>query len=120
MVACGPIAGCTSFSESQTEAGQSARITIGLENPGDTEERYEIEVVWGGGGDRSQFSGTLRPGSDVEMLATTGAAAESATFFIGAANSGQSGTWNPTDCPDYRVDAVIETGNPSFDTTCQV
>ena len=93
---------------------------IVLENPDDTEQDYEIEVSWGED-NRSQFSGTLQPAeSDVEMLATTGAAAESATFFIGAANSGQSGTWNPIDCPDYRVDAVIEAGNPAFETTCQV
>ncbi|KTG08833.1 hypothetical protein AUR64_13520 [Haloprofundus marisrubri] len=117
---CTSVAGCTSFGDSRTTTGQSARVTIVLENPSDTEQRYEIEVVWGEG-NRSQFSGVLQPAaSDVEMLATTGTAPESATFFVGAANSGQSGTWNPTDCPDYRVDAVIENGNPSFETTCQV
>jgi len=91
-----------------------------LENRSDTEQDYEVEVVWGGN-NRSQFSGTLQPAeADAEMLATTGTAPESATFFIGSANSGQSDTWKPTDCPDYRVDAVIENGNPSFETTCQV
>lgn len=90
-----------------------------LENAGDTEQRYEVEAVWGGDS-RSQFSGTLQPGeSDVEMVATTATAPESATVFIGAADGGQSGTWNPTDCPDYRVDAVIEAGTPSFETVCR-
>jgi hypothetical protein len=54
------------------------------------------------------------------MIATIGTAPESADFLIDTANSVQSGTWSPTDCPDYRVDAIIENGDPSFDTTCQV
>jgi hypothetical protein len=123
VVACAAIAGCASFSDSQTEAQQDARITIAVENPDNTDQDYEIEVSWGEN-NRSQFSGYLQPAesdaeSTVVVLDATGAAPESATFFIGAANSEQTGTWSPTDCPNYRVDAVIEDGEPSFDTTCQ-
>lgn len=117
---CTSIAGCASFGDSQPQTEQGARITLTLENADDTEQRYEVEAVWGGDS-RSQFSGTLQAGeSDIEMLATTATAPESATFFVGATNDGQRGTWNPTDCRDYHVDAVIGDGTPSFETTCQV
>jgi hypothetical protein len=83
---------CTSFNGPRTATGRSARITIVLENPTDTEQDHEIAVIWGGN-NRSQFSGTLQTAdSNVEMIATTGTAPESATFVIGSANSGQSGT----------------------------
>lgn len=119
LATCTGLAGCASFSDSQTENRQNARIVIALNNPGDVEQDYEVEVTWGYN-NRSQFSGTLQPAeSNTEMLATTAGAPESATFFIGTANSSRSGEWNPIDCPDYRVDAVIEDGTQSFDTACE-
>lgn len=108
-----------SFSGPQTATGESARIVIVLENADDIDRAYEVAVNWAEN-NRSLFSGTLQPGeTDSEMVATTGTAPESAEFLIESANSTQSGTWSPTDCPNYRVDAVIENGNPSFDTSCQ-
>jgi len=99
--------------------GRDARIQIVLENADDTKQDYEVEVSWGEN-NRSQFSGTLAPTeTDTEMLATTGVAPDEATFFIGAAADRQSGTWSPTDCPDYRVNAVLEDSTPSLETTCQ-
>lgn len=122
VAVCTTLSGCTFFSDPQTETGQSARVVIGLQNPSETEQRYEMQVTWDGS-DYSQFSGTLQPeGSGIEMIATTDTAPDSATFFIGIASSGESaqGTWNPTECRDYRVDAVIENGTPSFEATCRV
>lgn len=119
VVIVSSLAGCASFNGPQTTTDQSARIAIILENVDDIEREYEVTVNWGET-NRSQFTGTLQPAeTDSEMIATTGSAPESAEFRISAANSTQSGTWNPTDCPDYRVVGVIETGNPSFDATCQ-
>lgn len=118
-IAVGGLAGCASFSGPQTATGQSGRITIVLDNADDTERTYEVEVDWGDN-NRSLFSGVLPPGAtDSEMVAVTGTAPESADFLIQSTNNARSGTWNPTDCADYLVDAVIENGTPSFDTRCQ-
>lgn len=90
-----------------------------LSNADTTERAYEVEVNWGNN-NRSQFTGTLQAEeTESEMVATTGSAPESAEFVIKATNSAQSGTWSPTGCTDYRVDAVIENGIPSFETSCQ-
>jgi hypothetical protein len=53
------------------------------------------------------------------MVATTGTAPESATVVVDAPGGAQSDTWRPTDCPDYRVAAVIEDGSPTLETTCR-
>lgn len=121
MVVCTTLAGCTFSGDSQTETGQSTRVVIGLQNPSKTEQRYEVEISWDGA-NYSQFSGILQPeSSETEMIATTDTAPDSATFFIATTSSDESaqGTWNPLDCPNYRVDAVIGKGTPSFDTICQ-
>ena len=110
---------CVSFTAHQTETRHSASIAMVLENADDTARAYWVEVNWSED-NRSLFSGTLQLGETYsEKIATTDTAPESAQFLIDTANSAQSGTWSPTDCPDYRVDAVIENRTPSFDTTCQ-
>lgn len=118
-IAIGGLAGCTSFSGPQTATGQSGRITIVLDNADDTERAYEVEVDWGDN-NRSLFSGVLAPGAtDSEMVAVTGTAPESADFLIQSTNNTRSGTWSPTECAGYLVNAVIENGTPSFDARCQ-
>jgi hypothetical protein len=113
------VAGCASLSGPRTATRQRARIVIVLTNADDTEREYEVEVDWSEN-NRSVFTGVLQPGAaESEMVATTGTAPESATFLVDTADSARSGTWSPTDCPDYRVDAVLENGDPSFDTRCQ-
>jgi hypothetical protein len=112
-------AGCASFGGPRTATGQSAMIEIVLADADEAEREYEVEVDWGEN-NRSLFTGTLQPGeTESEMIATTGTAPESADFRIDGANSAQGSTWSPTDCHDYRVDAVIENGDLSFDTVCQ-
>lgn len=118
-VALTGIAGCTSFTGPQTAAGHSGMITIVLDNADDTAREYEVEVDWGEN-NRSRFAGVLQPGeTNSEMVAVTGTAPDSAQFVIESTASARSGTWSPTDCRDYRVDAVIDGGEPSFDTSCR-
>jgi hypothetical protein len=113
------VAGCTSFGGPETATGQGARVVIVLSNADETERAYEVEVDWGEH-NRSVFAGTLQPAeTDSEMIATTGTAPESARFRVDAAGGARSGTWRPVACPEYRVDATIENGTPSFATTCQ-
>lgn len=113
------LAGCGSFSGPETETGQSARVRISLSNPTDAGTDYEVEVTWSEG-NRSQFTGSLESGeSDSEMVATTATAPDSASFSIGGSGDGMSSTWNPTECQDYRVDAVVGDGMPSIETSCE-
>lgn len=113
------LAGCSSFGGPRTETGHSGRVTIRLDNADDTPRPYEVEVDWGDN-NRSLFSGVLAAGAtDSEMIAVTGTADDSASFRIRTTDATRSGTWTPTECPDYLVDGVVEDGAPSVTTSCR-
>ena len=112
-------AGCSSLGDEQSEPRQQASVTIVVANADDVPREYDVTVDWNGR-IGSQFSGVVPPAAmGAEMIATTGRAPGTATFTVAGANSSQSGTWNPTDCPEYRAEVVIENGEPSVETSCR-
>lgn len=114
------LAGCNSSSETPTARPEEATVTIRIRNQDDQPRAYEVTVNQGESLTDS-FSGVSPAGESqpVEMIATFRATDEQHDFAIATAAGQQGRTWEPTECGDCFVDAVVENQSPGFDAACR-
>lgn len=113
------LAGCSSAPGTGTPSGE-ATVTVRLRNLDDREREFEV-VVNQGDSVTDSFSGVLPADQEryVEMVATFRLTDEQYDFTITSTGGQRGRTWEPTECGDLLVDAVIEGGEPAFETECR-
>lgn len=113
------LAGCISESDQSTPRPPEATVTVRLRNRDDQPREFEV-IVTQSDSLSDSFSGVLPAGSQaVEMIATVRATDEQHEFSITTAGGQRGGTWDPTECGDFIVDAYVEGGDPGFETACR-
>jgi len=114
------LAGCASDSDQSTPRPPEATVTVRLRNRDDQPREFEV-VVNQGESVTDSFSGVLPADQSepVELVATFRATDEQHDFSIATAGGQRGGTWDPTECGDFLVEAFIEGGEPGFETACR-
>lgn len=126
------LAGCADFSPGGGDSGETndstptttavpeATVTVRLRNRDDAEREYEV-VVRQGGDATNRFSGVLPPNRErwVETVATFRPTDERHEVIIDVAGSQRGSTWDPSDCDDYLVEAMVESGDPEMRAQCR-
>ncbi|MFC7135864.1 hypothetical protein ACFQRB_03275 [Halobaculum litoreum] len=96
-----------------------AQVTVRLTNRDDAERAFEV-VVRGSDTVTDRFSGTLPADASqrVELIATFRVGDGPAEFSVETAGGRTGRTWDPVECPAFRVDAAVDDGTPTFEATC--
>lgn len=114
------LAGCSSDDAGSTPSTAEATATVRIRNRDAVARSYEVTARHGDGL-TNEFSGVLPADQDgpVEMVATFRPTDGQHDVSI-SSDGGQTGrTWDPSDCPDFLVDAYVEDGDPGFDAECR-
>ncbi len=95
-------------------------MTVRLTNRDDVERAFEV-VVRGSDTVTDRFSGTLPADASqrVELIATFRVGDGPAEFSVETAGGRTGRTWDPVECAEFRVDAAVDGGTPTFEATCE-
>lgn len=114
------LSGCSSGGGRSTPVPAEATVTVRIRNRDAIRREYRV-VVRQGDAVTNEFSGVLPADQQsVEMVATfRPTAGEGYEIAVETPAGRQGRTWDPTECPDFLVDAYVENGSPGFDATCR-
>jgi hypothetical protein len=114
------LAGCSTTRPPTDEPTREATLTVSLTNRDAVPREFEV-VARQGTSVTDRFSGTLPadPDQPVVMVATFRVTDDQYQFSINTAGGQRGRTWDPADCDALRVDAAVEDGEPTFESSCQ-